>query len=244
VRPASKPAKAAKTLPPKASENVEAFEESGLEAQQQRQDNGEGPETVGSLRRCVVTRTERSPGDLLRFVVDPSGSIVPDLARKLPGRGVWVTADKITVSAAVAGNAFAKSLKCQVTVAPDLSNVVEILFVKRALDAFSLANKAGVLTTGFEKVEKLLDSGGAFALVHGSDAAADGRGRLDRKFAAIGREKGRSGAVVDWLTIEELSLAIGRANVVHAGLKQGGATQRFLREAERLQRYRSGLGAS
>ena len=239
-----KSARAAKTLPSTVSGNVEAVEGSGLGAEQQQQDQGEGRETAGSLRRCVVTRAERSPDDLLRFVVDPAGSIVPDLARKLPGRGVWVTADKITVSAAAAGNAFAKSLKRHVTVPPDLSDVVETLFVKRALDALSLANKAGVLTTGFEKVEKLLDGGRAFALVHGSDAAADGKGRLDRKFAAIGREKGLSGAVVDWLTIEELSLAIGRANVVHAGLKQGGATQRFLRQAERLQRYRSGLGAS
>jgi predicted RNA-binding protein YlxR (DUF448 family) len=215
-----------------------------LEADEKQQDHGDGPETAGSLRRCVVTRTERSPDDLLRFVVDPAGSIVPDLARKLPGRGVWVTADKATVSAAATSNAFAKSLKRQVAVPPGLSDAVETLFVKRALDALSLANKAGLFTTGFEKVEKLLDGGRAFALLHGSDAAPDGKGRLDRKFVAIGREKGRSGAIVDWLTIEQLSLAIGRANVVHAGLKQGGATLRFLREAERLQRYRSGLGTS
>ena len=192
----------------------------------------------------MVTRAERSPDELVRFVADPSGAIIADLARKLPGRGVWVTADKASVAAAVKGNAFAKSLKRAVTVAPDLPDQLESLFVKRALEALSLANKAGLVTAGFEKVETLLAAGRAAALLHGSDAAADGTGKLDRKFAAIQRDKGQPATVVDWLTIDQMSLAIGRSNVVHAGLKQGGATNRFLREAERLRRYRSGMGAS
>jgi len=214
----------------------------GAERQHQ-QIHVRGDETSGSLRRCIVTRTERSPADLIRFVVDPSGAIVADLARKLPGRGVWVTADRATVAAAAKGNAFAKSLKRQVTVAPDLPQAVEALFVRRALAALSLANKAGLVLTGFDKVEALLDGGRAAALLHGLDAAPDGRRKLDRKFTAIQRDKGRTAAIVDWLTIEQLSLAIGRSNVVHAGLKQGGATHRFLREAERLRRYRSGSAA-
>jgi predicted RNA-binding protein YlxR (DUF448 family) len=211
---------------------------------QLQQDHDEGPEAVGPLRRCVVTRTEREPDDLVRFVVDPSGAVVPDVARKLPGRGVWVTADKVSVAAAVKVNAFAKSLKRQVTAAPDLPERVESLFVRRVLEALSLANKAGLVSTGFEKVEKLLDAGRAAALLHGSDAALDGMRKLDRKFAAIQQDKGQAAPVVDWLTIEQMSLAIGRSNVVHAGLKQGGATNRFLREAERLRRFRSGTGAS
>ncbi len=210
----------------------------------QQHDHDDGPETAGSRRRCVVTRTERSPDDLIRFVVDPAGGIVADLARKLPGRGVWVTADKASVAAAVKANAFAKSLKRQVIVAPDLSDRIESLFMKRALEALSLANKAGLVTTGFEKVEALLDAGRAAALLHGLDAAADGTRRLDRKFAAIQRDKGLPAPIVNWLTTDQMSLAIGRSNVVHAGLKQGGATNRFLREAERLRRYRSGLGTS
>ncbi len=211
---------------------------------QQQQDHGDGVETAGSLRRCVVTRKERAPDDLLRFVLDPSGTIVPDLARKLPGRGVWVTADKASVAAAVKANAFAKSLKRQVAAAPDLPDRIESLFVKRVLEALSLANKAGLVLTGFDKVEALLDAGRAAALLHGSDAASDGTRRLDRKFAAIQGDKGQPAPIVDWLTIDQLSLAIGRSNVVHAGLKQGGATNRLLREAERLRRYRSGMGAS
>jgi predicted RNA-binding protein YlxR (DUF448 family) len=213
----------------------------GAERRQFRDDD---IEATGSLRRCIVAREERSPDDLIRFVLDPAGALVPDLARKLPGRGVWVTADKASVAAAVKANAFAKSLKRQVTVAPDLPDAIDALFLKRALAALSLANKAGLVTTGFEKVEKLLDGGRAVALFHGSNSSAEGRRKLDRKFAAIQRDRGKAGPVVDWLTIEELSLAIGRLNVVHAGLKQGGATNRLLREAERLRRYRSGFGSS
>jgi predicted RNA-binding protein YlxR (DUF448 family) len=213
----------------------------GAESQEQHRDHDVEP--PGPLRRCIVTRAERSPDDLIRFVVDPGGSVVPDLARKLPGRGVWVTADRASVEAAVKANAFAKSLKQPVAVARDLPAAVETLCLKRVLEALSLANKAGLVSTGFEKVEALLESGRAAALLHGADAAADGRRRLDRKFAAIQQDRGQTAAIVDWLTIEQLSLAIGRSNVVHAGLKQGGATQRFLREAERLRRYRSGLGS-
>jgi len=198
----------------------------------------------GSLRRCIVTRRELPPDDLIRFVADPSGTIVPDINRKLPGRGVWVTSERAAVEAAVKANAFAKSLKRQVNVSPDLPATLEALFVERLLNALSLANKAGLVSTGAEKVEKLLDGGRAVALLHGTDGSAEGRRKLDAKFTAIQRDKGRHAPIVDWLTIEELSLAIGRSNVVHAALIQGGATIRFLSQAERLRRYRSGLSAS
>jgi len=215
-----------------------------LGAEGRHQDRDDDVGEAGSLRRCILTRVERDPSDLVRFVADPQGRLVPDLSRKLPGRGVWVTADKASVAAASAGQAFAKSLKRAVAVDPDLPQAVEALFAKRALEALSLANKAGLVTTGFEKVDALVGGGRAAALLQGSDAAEDGKGKLERKFTAIQRDSGKVGPVVDWLTIEQLSLAIGRSNVVHAALKQGGATQRFLREAERLRRYRSGFGAS
>jgi uncharacterized protein len=215
-----------------------------LGAEGRQQEGDDDVEEEGSLRRCIFTRVERDPADLVRFVADPEGRLVPDLSRRLPGRGVWVTADKASVAAAAEAKAFAKSLKRAVVVAPDLPQAVEALFVKRVLEALSLANKAGLVTTGFEKVDGLIGGGRAAALLQGSDAAEDGKRKLDRKFAAIQRDSGKDGPVVDWLTIEQLSLAIGRSNVVHAALKQGGATQRFLREAERLRRYRSGFGAS
>jgi len=197
-----------------------------------------------SARRCVVTRRELAPDDLIRFVADPSGTIVPDITRKLPGRGVWVSRERATVEKAVKTNAFAKGLKRQVNVPADLPDRIECLFVDRLLNALSLANKAGLVVTGAEKVEKLLDGGRAAVLLHGADGSAEGRRKLSAKFAAIQRDKDKPAPIVDWLTIEQLSLAMGRSNVVHAGLIQGGATKRFLSQAERLRRYRSGISAS
>ena len=208
------------------------------------EDAEDGEDVRGSLRRCAVTRAELAPEELIRFVADPSGVIVPDLSRKLPGRGVWVRCDRPTVEAAVKSNAFAKGLKRQVSVPEGLSDSLDALFVARLLNALSLANKAGLVSSGAEKVEKLLDGGRAAALVHGADGTAEGRRKLDRKFLAIQGDKGQPAPIVDWLTIEQLSLAMGRSNVVHAGLIQGGATRRFLSEAERLRRYRHGSSAS
>lgn len=207
-------------------------------------EDAEDGEARGSLRRCAVTRQELPPEALIRFVADPSGTIVPDLSRRLPGRGVWVTCERPVVDAAVKSGAFARGLKRQVTVPQDLSERIDALFLGRILNALSLANKAGLVSTGAEKVEKLLDGGRAAALVHGADGTAEGRRKLDRKFRAIQGDKSRPAPIVDWLTIEQLSLAIGRSNVVHAGLIQGGATSRFLSEAERLERYRRGSSAS
>ena len=213
-------------------------------AERQRDDRDTEVEATGSLRRCIVTRAERPPDELIRFVADPEGRIVPDLARRLPGRGVWVTATKSDVEAGVKAKSFSRSLKREVEVPGDLAQTVEALFIRHALAALSLAKKAGLVCTGFEKVESLLDSGRAVALVHGADAAEGGRRKLDRKFTAIMRDRGGSTPIVDWLTIEQLSLAIGRSNVVHAGLTRGGATKRFLSEAKRLKRYRSGFSTS
>jgi hypothetical protein len=155
-----------------------------------------------------------------------------------------VTAELAAVESAIKAKAFSKSLKRRVAASPDLARTVEALITKRVLQALSLANKAGLVSTGFEKVEALVGSGRAFALLHGADAAAGGRDKLDRKFTAIQRDKGKVSPIIDWLTIEQLSLAIGGSNVVHAGLTNGGATKRFLSEAERLRRYRSGLSIS
>jgi len=201
-------------------------------------------EARGPFRRCAVTRDELPPAELIRFVADPSGTIVPDLASKLPGRGVWLRCERPVVEAAIKAGAFARSLKRQVNVPADLPQRIDALFLGRLLNALSLANKAGLVSTGAEKVDKLLDSGRAAALVHGADGTSEGRRKLDRKFTAIQGDRGQPAPIVDWLTIEELSLAMGRSNVVHAGLIPGGATTRFLSEAERLRRYRSGLSAS
>ncbi|WP_295556182.1 RNA-binding protein [uncultured Hyphomicrobium sp.] len=214
------------------------------ERRRQHDDAEPAVESDGGQRLCAATREALDPGDLIRFVADPSGSMVPDLARRLPGRGVWVKADKAVVAQAVRANVFSKSLKRPVKADSELPERIERLFEKRVLEALAIANKAGLVTTGFQQVAELVESGAAVALVQGGDAADGGREKLARKFAAVARANGREVAVVTSLSTEQLSLAMGRSNVVHAALIQGGAAQRFLKEAERFHRYRSGSAAS
>lgn len=212
------------------------------------EDVGCGPE-----RTCVATRTRHAPEDLIRFVRAPDGAIVPDLAGRLPGRGVWVSCTRDAVATAVRNNAFARSLKAAVNVPADLDALLEALMVRRTADALSLAVKAGQVVTGFTKVEIAIARGQLGVLMHASDAATDGRGKLDRKLAGVlaaAREAAAGGdprggvPIVDVLSTAEMSLATGRSNVVHAALMKGGAAWNFTKEAERLRRYRSNAGST
>jgi predicted RNA-binding protein YlxR (DUF448 family) len=202
-------------------------------------DGGEG-RGAGPLRLCAATRTQKPVDDLVRFVPDPEGRIVPDLARRLPGRGVWVDATRQAVKAAVRQRAFARSLHRPVVVPEDLPDQVERLMARRLAEAVSLANKAGLLVTGFGKVDELIGGGRAILLIHAADAAEDGVTKLSRRFMALlGPERSATAIVTD-LTGPQLDLAIGRSNVVHAAASEGGASRRLLKEALRLRRYRSG----
>lgn len=196
-----------------------------------------GPRDV-RRRLCVATREARAPEEMIRFAVGPDGAIVPDLACRLPGRGVWVTAERSAVEKAVRGGAFARSLKRQVKAADDLAVQVETMLRKRVLAALALANKAGQVVAGFAKVEAAVGSGKAAALVHAREAASDGAGKLDRRHAAIAAATERKAVVVRDLDNAELSLALGRPHVVHAALIIGGASTNFIKEAERHRRYR------
>jgi predicted RNA-binding protein YlxR (DUF448 family) len=194
----------------------------------------------GPLRLCAVSRSQRSADDLIRFVLGPDGSIVPDLARRLPGRGVWVEARRQQVETAVRRRVFARSLRQPVVVAEDLPDQVERLMVRRLAEAVSLAKKAGLLVVGFAKVDELVARERAVLLIHAADAGRDGATRLSRRFEALlGRERAAEAIVTD-LTGQQLDLAIGRSNVVHAAASGGGASRRILQEAARLRRYRSG----
>ena len=212
-----------------------------------RKDRDDARAEEGAVRTCIVTREERPVADLIRFVAAPDGAVTPDLARRLPGRGVWVTATEENVRLAVERKAFQRALKADVTVDRDLPQKVGELLLKRVLAQLSLANKAGRVVTGFTKCERALERGEAFALLHAFDAGKDGVQKLDRRFAYMCEAAGIRGKalerrVIRFLTNAELSLAMGRPNVVHAALRAGGAGRALLAEAERLLKYR--LGAS
>jgi predicted RNA-binding protein YlxR (DUF448 family) len=198
----------------------------------------ESDSVVGPERLCAVTRERRDPSDLIRFVLSPDSIVVPDLDRRLPGRGVWVGCNRALVEKAVQSHTFSKSLKTKAEASQDLAERVDALIVKRVTGVLSLANKAGLAVAGFEKVVSTIEKGPVRVVLHGADAAADGRLKIDRKFKAIQSSRGQRAAIVDVLTIEQMSLAIGRGSVVHAALIPGGLSDRFLEEAERLCRYR------
>jgi predicted RNA-binding protein YlxR (DUF448 family) len=191
-----------------------------------------------------VSREELPIADMIRFGAGLDGVVVPDLALRLPGRGVWVDATRPSVAMAVRKNVFARALKRKLTVAPDLPDLIETLMVRRVTSALGMANKAGLVTPGFEQVDEALETGRVVAIFHGVDGATDGITRLDRKYVAISSAHDTPALIVTTLTIDQISLAIGRSNVVHAAIISGGAAARLLDEAKRLMRFRSLAPAS
>lgn len=193
--------------------------------------------SVRPVRQCAVGRT-RGPEDyLLRFVLDPEKRVVPDLKRKLPGRGVWVTATREAVNSAARQKSFAKGFRQPVTVDPDLAAAVEELLRRAALQNLALANKAGCVVAGFAKVEKALAGDRRMVLLHASDAAPDGRRKLDRmvpKGAGAGEE---TSSPLACFTSDEVSAALGRHNVMHAAITADGAGRNFIGAALKFMRY-------
>src|SRR4051812_48190689 len=144
-------------------------------------DLDDGPRTTksGTQRMCAVTRAVRPIDELIRFVVAPAGEVIPDLKRKLPGRGMWISASREAVSQAVRRQLFAKGFKRKVVVSPALAQDTENLLVRAATDALAIAAKARQGVPVFSKVETAVAAGQATALIHAIDGAADGIRKLD-----------------------------------------------------------------
>ena len=193
----------------------------------------------GSERLCIVTREVRPVTDLIRFVIGPDGEVVPDLRRRLPGRGVWVTATRAAVAEAVKRRAFARGFKAEARVAPDLADAVERLLEKAVLDALSMVHKAGRSALGFAQVERALANELVVALLHAADAGRDGVRKLTGAAASRRGEKAGDLPVVDRFTGAQLDLAFGRPNVVHAALLAGSASDGFLARYRNLERFRT-----
>jgi len=203
-------------------------------------DNGPRTDRSATMRKCAVSREVRPIGELIRFVVSPEGEVVPDLKRKLPGRGLWVSASRRTVAEAVRRNQFSKGFKRDVRAAPTLPADTEALLVRSATEALAMAAKAGQVVSGFSKVEGALQQGQAEALIHASDGAADGIRKLDAIVRQRGGNHGESQEmpIVSVLTSAELDLALGRSNVIHAALLAGPASKTFLSRCQILVQYR------
>lgn len=204
----------------------------------------DGPRTKsGTERLCALTREVRPVGELIRFVVGPDGSVVADLKRKLPGRGLWVSNSHASLGQAVKRGVFAKGFRRQVKVAPTLADNVGTLLVRGVMDALAMAAKAGCVVSGFMKVERALTTAEVAALIQASDGAADGI----RKMSAIARQAAEKRSdsqpsaalpVIDQLSGDELDLALSRSNVIHAALLAGAAATTVLMRSAALARFR------
>ena len=203
-------------------------------------DHGPRTDKSATMRMCAVSREVRPVDQLIRFVVAPSGEIVPDLKRKLPGRGLWVGASRRMVAEAVRRHQFSRGFKRDVRVAATLPADTEALLERSCTEALAMAAKAGQVVSGYAKVEDLLEQGRAEALIHASDGAADGIRKLDAIAGQRSRNIGDSRRlpIVTALTSAQLDLALGRSNVIHAALLAGPASKTFLSRCQILVRYR------
>ncbi len=184
-------------------------------------------------RRCVVTGEVQPKAGLVRFVLSPEGIVFPDLAAKLPGRGIWVTANRDLIAKAAAKGLFARGAKAPAQVPEGLVDLVEAGLAKRVVELLSLERKAGYAVCGFEKVKDWLADGKARVLLQASDGSDRGKGKLWTP---------EGGRWFGCLTANELGIAFGRDSVVHAALAAGGLTKRVVEEAAKLNGLRQADG--
>ncbi|MBP0618084.1 RNA-binding protein [Jiella sp. KSK16Y-1] len=189
-------------------------------------------------RTCIVTRQSLDAADLIRFVRGPDNQVVPDLSRRLPGRGAHVSLSRKAVEEAVKRKSFARAFRAEVVMPADLGAMVDRLLVRQVAGSLGLARKAGQLVTGAAKVEASMRSGRAICLVQASDAAEDGLRKIDAARRAGERGTGRRMPGFRLLDANEMSLALGGWNVIHAAILAGHAGSAVLKRLEALAKYR------
>ncbi|MCT4655541.1 MAG: RNA-binding protein [Cohaesibacter sp.] len=187
-------------------------------------------------RQCLVTRQSLSKAEMIRFVLAPDGTVVPDLKMRLPGRGVWVTAQKEILQQAVRKGLFARGFKSRISGCEDLPDLVEEQLKRSVLSSLSMTRKAGQIITGFAKVEAAIAQSTLLGLLHAADAAQDGQKKLAQ---AVRRRFGSDHRipVIRLFSADALSTALGQGNVVHAALTAGSASKSFITQAQMLEAF-------
>jgi predicted RNA-binding protein YlxR (DUF448 family) len=187
-------------------------------------------------RRDIVTGEIMPEHRLIRFVAAPDGEIVPDVAAKLPGRGLWVEASSKAIAKAVEKKLFARAAKAHVTANDDLADRTEKALVQRMQGDLGLARRSGHLVLGFDNVLRAMDSAKPPGLlIEASDGSADGK----RKLFNAAQARGLKPFVMECLFSAELGLALGRENVIHAAVQPGGFLERLVLDAQRLSTLRN-----
>jgi uncharacterized protein len=199
------------------------------------QDSSKGSRAEARERRDIVSGEILPENRLMRFVADPDGNVVPDVAAKLPGRGLWVEASKAAVAKAVEKKLFSRAAKAQVTATADLAERAQRALVTRMIGDLGIARRSGVLVLGFDNVMRGLEGPKPpKLLIEALDGAADGK----RKLYAAAHRLELGCVVIESLTSAELGLALGRENVIHAAVQPGGLADRLTFDAERLSGFR------
>lgn len=188
------------------------------------------PAKAGKERRCILSGEVLPAQRLVRFVAGPDGALVPDLAEKLPGRGLWVEARREVFEKAAKKGLFSRAARQSVSLPDGLADLTGKLLEKRALESLSLARRAGALISGLDKVLELIGKGRVFAIVEAADAGADGKRRLRARLKAAER---RDLPVVTGPGAEQFGLALGRPNVIHAALTDGRMAEKVLADLAR-----------
>jgi uncharacterized protein len=189
---------------------------------------GQDNDQDGPERKCIVTGEVQPKAGLIKFVLGPDNQVFADILEKLPGRGMWVTADRAILEKAGKGQ-FSRSAKKPVIVTETLIDDVERQLARRVVDLVALARKAGLATCGFEKVKTALDKGGVRVLLQASDGSERGKTKLWTPTGA---------RYFSCLTSAELGLAFGRQSVIHGALASGGLSDRVVEEAAKLRGLR------
>lgn len=211
-----------------------------MQARETQNGQPEAPEGE-VLRRCLVTGKVKPKADLLRFVVGPDRILVPDVAERLPGRGLWLSASRNIVKTAGAKKAFAKAARAAVVVPDDLDGQIEGLLVRRLVEGLGLARRAREAVAGFEKVLEFLRRGPARVVF----AAADGSGSGFGQVRALLRERpGETPVLIDCVSAAELGKAFDRERTVHVAVRPCALAERLIRDGRRLEGFRGGTAAA
>lgn len=183
----------------------------------------------GPTRRCIASGESLPVAALIRFVVGPDNAIVPDVAARLPGRGLWLRARRDMIETAAQKRLFAKAARRNVTVAPDLADTVADLLRRRCLNHLGLAQRAGLVASGAEKVRAQFATGRTAALIEASDGSPAERQKMSALVPGV--------PVVDVFTSAELGGAIGRDMAVHVALLPGRLTEMIFEDAAKLRGF-------
>ncbi len=189
----------------------------------------------GRERRCLASGDVRDIARMIRFVLDPEKTVTPDIAGKLPGRGVWVSAHQDALEKTLKTKAFARGFKSSLHVPDTLRDDVERLLKRRVIGLLAMAMKAGHLSIGFDQVKAAAQAGPLAFRIEAADGSEDGRGKIRVLTKAIGHELGiKMAPVIGCFNSDELAKAFGREHVVHGCIRPGGFAKSLRYDVERL----------